>query len=62
MAIKNIDQLCLYTYLKPVSIEGRTRQPSFPMLVLMDGGALIAAIKNGFGDAWPVDNVHALEG
>ena len=62
MTINSIRELCLYSYLKTVHLEGSTRQPPFPMNVLMDGNYLIAAIKVGLGDTWHVENVHAVNG
>lgn len=62
MAIKNIDQLFLYTYLEPVYLEGLATPARFPMIALMDGSSLIAAIKIGLGDAWHVENVCAVNG
>ncbi|MFA0057640.1 hypothetical protein [Vibrio echinoideorum] len=61
MAIKPIDELCLFVYLKSVesSFEGRTGKPDFPMLALMKGNDLLAAIKIGLGNAWHVENVVA---
>jgi len=61
VALKPIDDLCLFVYLKSAasSFNGRVGKPDFPMLALMKNDELLAAIKIGFGKAWHVENVVA---
>ena len=59
MSIKSINNICLYTYLKPITLEGRIK-PAFPMIALLEGRNMVAAIRVRFGDGvCHVENVVA---
>ncbi|MEZ9998462.1 hypothetical protein AB4428_09190 [Vibrio lentus] len=57
MALKNIENISLFTYFKPPSLD--VGKPEFPVIAFIENGEVIAAIKVSMGQAWHVENVTA---
>ncbi|RDV24031.1 hypothetical protein DXV75_15810 [Alteromonas aestuariivivens] len=60
MALKDIDNISLFTYFKQPSLA--LNKPEFPVIAFVLNGQVIAAIKVTMARAWHVENVTAKQG